>query len=112
MLFIVIVVVAVALAAMRISPMYLDNMAVRSALKGLVSDPEIRAAAAPEQIRQLLQRRLDVNSISSVSGKDIKIRRLEGGGREVRANYEVRRHLVWNLDVVGNFDDAVVISGE
>jgi hypothetical protein len=109
MLLLIMIVVGVALLAMRITPMYLDNMAVRGALKGLEADPGARSAESPEQLRSLLQRRLDVNSISTVSGKDIKVRRLDGGGREVRATYQVRVHLVGNLDVVGTFDEAVVV---
>ncbi len=111
MLLVVMVVVAGALTAMRVTPMYLDNMAVRGALKGLVSDPSAASAVTPEQLRSLLQRRLDVNSISSIESKNVKIKRIEGGGREVRASYEVRVPLVGNLDVVGRFNDAVVVPG-
>lgn len=111
MLLIVIAVVAVTLTAIRVTPMYLDNMAVRSALDSLVSDPAARGAKSADQIRRSLQRKLDVNSISSVTSKDVKIRRLDGGGREVRASYQIVVHLVGNLDVVGNFDDAVVVPG-
>ena len=110
MLLIALVVVAGALAIMRVTPMYLDNMAVKGALKGLASDPSASQVTSSERLRSMLQRRLDVSSISSIKSRDVKIKRIDGG-REVRATYEVRVPLVGNLDVIGHFDNAVLIPG-
>lgn len=50
-------------------------------------------------------KRLDINASESVKRENVKFERIEGGWR-MKVNYEVRRELVGNLDVVGKFDTA------
>jgi hypothetical protein len=107
MLFVMMVVIGSALAAMRIAPMYMNNMTVRGALESLVSDVEMRGAPTTS-IKKKLQRLFDVNDIKAVNSKSVAIKRVEGG-REVRIKYEARAPLVSNLDVVGSFDEWVVV---
>lgn len=64
--------------------------------------------AVPTWIRPLQEmffKRLDINASESVKRENVKFERIEGGWR-MKVNYEVRRELVGNLDVVGKFDTA------
>ena len=89
---------------MKVIPMYSEYYAVKKSLDGLALEPGI-ANAPPDRIRNLFFRRLYVNYSENVKPENVKIERREGGwlmtGRD-----EVRRPLISNLDVVGNFEAA------
>jgi len=57
----------------------------------------------PAQIQTALFRRLDISYSESVKRDNVKFERINGGWN-MRVTYEVRRPLIGNLDVVGNFD--------
>lgn len=87
---------------MKLFPMYQEYYAVRSAMKGLASEPGI-GDMDPSKIQSLLFRRLNINYVDSLKKSDVKIERMDGGWN-MKVSYEVRRPLVGNLDIVGKFD--------
>ena len=91
-----------AFIAMKLFPMYQEFYAVKSAVKGLAGESGV-GDMDPSKIRDLLARRFDIGYVSTVKGEHIKIERIEGGWN-LSINYEVRKPLVYNLDVVGKFD--------
>ena len=91
-----------AFVGMKLFPMYQEFYAVKAAAKGLAEQPGV-ADMDPAKIRDLLARRFDIGYVSTVKGENIKIERIEGGWN-LSINYEVRKPLVYNLDVVGKFD--------
>ena len=86
---------------MKVIPMYSEFYSVKESLKGLSLEPGINNSS-PDHIRAAFFRRLYVNYSDNVSEKDVKIERMEGGWK-MTVKYEVRRPLISNLDVVGNF---------
>ncbi len=95
------------LMAMRIIPMYLDHYSIAGSISSMATDPELVGMSAPD-IRRRLQRRFEVNSIRSVSSRDAKIKRVNGGN-EIRLNYEARATLFGNLDVIARFDTTALV---
>ena len=93
---------------MKVVPMYTEFYAVKQSLKGLAMEPGI-SNATPDRIRSLFFRRLYVNYSDNVKPENVKIERAEGGWKMTVA-YEVRRPLISNLDVVGNFDATQDLS--
>ena len=89
---------------MKLFPMYQEYYAVQSAMKGLANEPGV-ADMDPAKVQDLFFRRLDINYSESVKPQNVKFERMEGGWK-MRVNYEVRRPLVGNLDVVGRFDST------
>ena len=87
---------------MKVIPMYTEFFAVKKSLDGLSMEPGI-ANASPDRIRSLFFRRLYVNYSENVKPENVKIERKESGWK-MTVHYEVRRPLISNLDVVGNFD--------
>ncbi|KAF1709887.1 DUF4845 domain-containing protein [Pseudoxanthomonas kalamensis DSM 18571] len=87
---------------MKLFPMYQEYYSVRSAAKGLASEPGV-ADMDPSKIQDLFFRRLYINYSENVKPSNVKIERVSGGWN-MKVNYEVRRSLVGNLDVVGKFD--------
>lgn len=93
-----------AFIAMRLFPMYQEYYSVRSALKGLASEPGV-SDMDPAKMQDLFFRRLYINYSENVKPGNVKIERMDGGWN-MRVAYEVRRPLVGNLDVVGKFDTS------
>lgn len=87
---------------MKVIPMYSEYYAVKKSLDGLALEPGINNAT-PDRVRALFFRRLYVNYSDNVKPEHVKIERMEGGWK-MYVHYEVRRPLISNLDVVGNFD--------
>jgi len=89
---------------MKLFPMYQEYYSVRSAMKGLANEPGV-ADMDPAKVQDLFFRRLYINYSENVKPQNVKFERTEGGWK-MRVNYEVRRPLVGNLDVVGRFDST------
>ena len=89
---------------MRVLPMYQEYYAVRTAMKGLASEPD-SAGMNASKLEELFFRRLDINYADSVSKDHVKFERLRNGWR-LNVNYEVRRPFIGNLDFVGKFSSS------
>ncbi|MBD8636765.1 DUF4845 domain-containing protein [Stenotrophomonas sp. 169] len=87
---------------MKLFPMYQENYAVRSAMKSLAKEPGI-GTMQPANIQSLFFKRLYINYSDNVKPANVKFDR-KNNGWTLRVNYEVRRPLIGNLDVVGKFD--------
>jgi Tfp pilus assembly major pilin PilA len=86
---------------MKVIPMYSEYYAVKKSLDGLALEPGINNAS-PDRIKSLFFRRLYVNYSDNVKPDNVEIERMEGGWK-MTVSYEVRRPMIANLDVVGNF---------
>lgn len=97
-----------AYVAMRLFPMYQEYYSVRSAMKGLAAEPGI-GTQDPARIQDLFFRRLYINYSENVKKEHVKLRRVDNGW-EMDVEYEVRRPLVGNLDVVGKFQSTQMLT--
>ncbi|MBJ7517156.1 MAG: DUF4845 domain-containing protein [Stenotrophomonas sp.] len=93
---------------MKLFPMYQENYAVRSAMKSLANEPGI-GSMQPANIQKLLFKRLYINYSENVKPANVKFDRKDNGWT-MRVNYEVRRPLIGNIDVVGKFDSSQDLS--
>jgi len=89
---------------MKLFPMYQEYYAVRSAMKSLANEPSV-GTMAPAQIQELFFKRLYINYSDNVKPSNVKFSRRDNGWT-LNVNYEVRRPLVGNLDVVGKFESS------
>ena len=90
--------------AMKLVPMYSEYYAVKQALKGLQQEPGI-ANRDPAKIQDLFFRRLYISYAENVKPEHVKIERVDGGWT-MSVDYEVRKPLMANLDVVGKFSTS------
>ena len=90
--------------AMKLVPMYSEFYAVKQAIKGLQQEPGI-ANRDPAKIQDLFFRRLYISYAENVKPEHVKIERVDGGWN-MRVDYEVRKPLMANLDVVGKFSTS------
>ncbi|WP_313316893.1 DUF4845 domain-containing protein [Stenotrophomonas sp.] len=88
---------------MKLLPMYQEYYAVKSAMKSLAA--ESTGDVDPSRAMESLFKRLDMNYSESVKRDNVKFERIDGGWR-MNVNYEVRRNMIGNLDVVGNFSNS------
>lgn len=94
---------------MKLFPMYQEYYAVRTSMKGLANEGG-SADMDPSKLQDMLFKRLDINASESVKRENVKFERIEGGWR-MKVNYEVRRELIGNLDVVGKFETSQDMTG-
>lgn len=88
---------------MKLFPMYSEYYSVKQALKGLQQEAGI-ANRDPAKIQDLFFRRLYISYSENVKPENVKIKRAEnGGGWTMNVDYEVRKPMIGNLDVVGKF---------
>ena len=90
-----------AFVAMKLVPMYSEYYAVKQALKGLAAEPGI-ADQDPAKIQDSFFRRLYISYAEDVKPEHVKIKRIDAGW-QMDVNYEVRKPIISNLDVVGKF---------
>lgn len=86
---------------MKLFPMYQEYWAVGKAIKSVANDDSV--PTDPNSIRRSLDKHFDVGYIDSITGKDIQVERASNGGMLIVADYEVRKPLMYNLDIVGKF---------
>jgi hypothetical protein len=93
---------------MKLFPMYQEYHTVRSIMKSLAAEPGI-GDMDPHKIQTLISRRLSIDYVDNVKSSDFKFERMEGGWL-MKIDYEVRRPLVGNLDIVGKFDRTQALT--
>ncbi|MBV60547.1 MAG: DUF4845 domain-containing protein [Nevskiales bacterium] len=108
MLFVFGVIGFVALVTIKCTPIYLAHLEIQTAVND-VADDSSYANASPFEIRRALQRRFDVDDVTQLKTKDIKIQR-EDNTRVISYDYEVRVALFANLSLVIQFKDAVRVK--
>lgn len=107
-LLVLVVVAFVAVMALRIVPVYMESMTVRSVVDEVASDPELRGAGVND-VRRAVNRRMQVNSVDSVARDGLSVERA-GESVRVVVEYERRFPLVWNLDGVASFRNEAMVE--
>lgn len=90
-----------AYVGMKLIPMYSEYYGVKQALQGLAAEPGI-STQQPAKIEDLFFRRLYISYADNIKPEHVKIVRKDAG-YVMTVDYEVRKPLIANLDVVGKF---------
>jgi hypothetical protein len=93
------------LVGIKITPVYLEHFAVKKTLESLKQEPLVSRKSLRE-IRTMLMRRLDMNSVYDMTKDEIIIKRA-GGVTKITIAYEERRNVVGNLSLVMTFEDSI-----
>jgi len=87
--------------AMNVIPVYMTDQSVKNIVEGLPNDPIARETPA-EKLKELVAKRLSINSIYSVDVKHIKVKK--GRGENILTiEYEPRGKLIGNLEYIVKF---------
>lgn len=94
-------------AGVRLTPIYLEYMAVVRAMEQ--TSQEDGVASGPNELRKSLGRRWVIEDIKSIDPKDIEIKRT-GDGYTMRAWYRAEAPFVANVSLAVDFDKTVNVS--
>ena len=100
-LFVALVLVMVALLAMKLVPAYIEFFSVKKILATMGQDSEVRSKSNSE-IRSDFSRRAGVGYVTEVKPEDLSIDR-RGGIPAISVDYEFRTKLVGNVSLVVDF---------
>ena len=96
------------LLTLKIVPIYLENNSVSQIVQGLKNDPEIRKASA-KKVRELIKRRMKINSIYDFPKENIKIKKTKNR-LKVDVTYDKIEPIFANISVLVSFSDVVDIE--
>ncbi len=86
---------------MKLFPMYQEYWAAKKALQSIAQDSSVTSDAG--SISRALERRFDVGYVDNITPRQhLKVERVSNGV-QMTLEYEVRKPLVYNLDIVGKF---------
>jgi hypothetical protein len=92
-------------AGIRLTPLYMEYMAVVRALEQTAKE-STGATTSPNQLRTSLDRRWTIEDIKSIDPKDIEIKRV-GDRYTMRAWYRAEAPFIGNVSLVADFDKTV-----
>ena len=96
-------------AGIRLTPLYLEYLAVARALEQTAK--EDTGVTSPQDLRNSLDRRWTIENISSIEPKDIEIKKA-GTGFTMRAWYRAEAPFIYNVSLVADFDKTVRVGGD
>ena len=94
-----------ALLTLKIVPIYLEYYSVKSTLKSLETEPLV-TKKSPAEIKKLLKKRLNINYVSGLPKDAFKIKK-SSGVLKVNLDYQVRKNLFGNIDLLVSFKDDI-----
>jgi len=94
--------------AMNVLPVYLTDSNVKKIMKALPHDAKARGLT-PYQLKNMVAKRININSIYSVTAEHITIQSGRGS-HIVIIEYEPRGKLIGNLDYIVSFRHEAKIS--
>jgi len=92
-----------AFIGIKLFPVYMENYSVKNIVKDVQQEPNIAKKSAGE-VRTMIRKRLTINSIRDLKKENIIVKKF-AGTLSVKIEYEVRRQMFGNLDVVMSFSD-------
>jgi hypothetical protein len=93
-------------AGIRLAPIYLEYMSVARALEQMSKEG---GATSPNELRQSFDRRANIDNITTISAKDLEIKRVSEGWT-VRAYYRSEAPFIANVSLVADFDKMVTVG--
>ena len=91
----------------RLTPVYLNYFKVANVVDGARTEFDGTGASAGA-IRTYVQRRFDIESVSQISARDIKVVAVDGGF-EVQAQYSHKTPFIANVSFVVDFDKRAIV---
>jgi hypothetical protein len=100
-LFVAVVLVMIAILAMKVAPAYMEFFSVKKILNTMGQEPELKSMSNAD-IRHDFEKRANVDYVTAVKPGDLTIDR-QGAVPVVTADYTYRTQLVGNVSLVVDF---------
>jgi hypothetical protein len=95
----------VSFAGMQIIPVYLEHHSVVKVMKSVAEES---ANKSPVEIKNSINKRLDISYVNQVKHTAFKV--LRGNGRELHVEYEVEKSFLGNLFFTMKFNESVPLK--
>jgi len=95
-------------SVLKVFPIYMEHLSVQQSLEALENDPTIKTMSTAA-IKDKLEKKFNVNQVTSVDRKTIKVQR-GTGDLKVDITYEVREDYFGNVDIVLSFSDKFTVN--
>lgn len=96
-----------AFAGIRLTPVYLNYFKVAGVVTGVYKEFDGQNASTAA-VRSSISRRFDIESVSEISARDVKVTKVDGG-LEVVASYSHKAPFLGNVNFLVDFDKRVLI---
>jgi len=96
-----------AFATIRLTPVYLNYMKIVGVVNGVFDEFDGQNATR-SLVRQSISRRFDIDSVSEISARDVKVTAVDGG-LSVEAVYDHTAPFIGNVSFTVHFDKTVLI---
>lgn len=106
-LFIMASLVFILFIGIKLFPAYLDQYNVASVLSSIEKEPNLGSKPV-EEITQLIMKRLDINMVKDVTRDDIYVSQ-SGNLRIIEVDYQVKRKLFANIDLLIHFNNRAEV---
>jgi len=98
------------LIVMRCWPIYLNQMKIAKAVRGISADADLASAQDSSVLYPKLDRYWNIDNIDTLDYKKVKLVRTDRG-RAITYKYEARAPLFYNISLVIDFEDNVPVTG-
>lgn len=96
-----------AFAAIRLTPVYLNYMKIVGVIDGVVAEFDGQNASGGD-VRRSISRRFDVESVSQINYRDVKLTSVDGG-LKVAAVYDHTTPFISNISFTVHFDKTEIV---
>lgn len=96
-----------AFAGLRLTPVYLNYMKVAGVVSGVHAEFDGTGATRAE-IRSSISRRFDIESVSEITARDVKVTK-QDGGYQIAATYSHKAPFIGNISFVVDFDKRALV---
>jgi hypothetical protein len=96
-----------AFAGLRLTPVYLNYMKIAGIVEGVREEFDGTGASRAD-VRQSLQRRFDIESVTQITAREVTVTSVDGGF-EVAATYSHKAPFIANVSFVVDFDKRALI---
>jgi len=103
-LVVVVVFILVAIAGMKIVPVYIQDKTIKSKFEEIAHDPELKSATVHD-IRTAFIKRITTSDITAIKAEDIEVTK-DANGITLSANYSVKIPLVGNAILLLEFNPS------
>jgi len=94
-----------AMLIMKLAPVYMEHYSIKTVLASLENEPMITKKSVGD-VKRLIKKRLTVNGVYEMDKDALKIKK-QGGVMKVEITYEVRKHMMGNVDAIVSFSDKL-----
>jgi hypothetical protein len=108
-IFVIAIALFFGLLGMKMIPSYLQYYSIVQVLESIARDPVLKQKP-PGELRQVFNRRININGVYNFPKKGLKIDRSKGEGTAMIVDYEVREPMAGNVDVVMHFHKEVTLQ--